>query len=129
MRVGRDAAIELTGGIEARNVLFTFVGDQGGLTVAREASAAGTLLAPARPLVRLGWEAEVAGALYGRRIDLKERSRVLHTPFTGLLPTDVEIETSDSPDPVVAGNQLTYTITVRNNGIAWAPAVSVTDAL
>ena len=129
MKIGRDADIELTGGIEARNVLFVMVGTQGSLTVAREASTAGTLLAPARGRVKLGWESEVEGALFGRYIQMKERSRVLHTPFTGLLPTNLEVVKSDAPDPVTAGNQLTYSLTVRNNGIAWAPAVTVTDAL
>jgi uncharacterized repeat protein (TIGR01451 family) len=129
MKVGRDADIELTGGIEPRNVLFAMVGSGGSVSVGREASTAGSLLAPARPRVRLGWESEVEGALFGQTIQLKERSRVLHTPFTGLLPTNLEIVTSDSPDPVTAGNLLTYTLTVRNNGVAWAPAVTATDTL
>ncbi|MFN2426501.1 MAG: hypothetical protein ABR587_08655, partial [Candidatus Binatia bacterium] len=129
LKVGRDAVIELTGGIEPRNVLFAFVGDRGGVSIGRGATVAGTILAPGRPLVRMGWESEIEGALFGRYVQLKERSRLLHTPFTGLLPTDLEVVKSDSPDPVTAGTQLTYSLTVRNNGIAWAPAVTLSDTL
>jgi uncharacterized repeat protein (TIGR01451 family) len=42
---------------------------------------------------------------------------------------DLSITKSDSPDPVVAGSQLTYTITVTNNGPSTADAVKVTDPL
>jgi uncharacterized repeat protein (TIGR01451 family) len=128
-KLGRDAVLELTGGIEARNVLFTFVGTQGMLSVGREASAAGTLLAPGRPRIRLGWESEVEGSAFSRLVELKERSRILHTPFTGLLPTDLEVTTAESSDPVTAGDLITYVLTVRNDGIAWAPAVTLTSTL
>ena len=37
---------------------------------------------------------------------------------------DLGIIKTDNPDPVVAGNQLTYTITVRNNGPAAIPPTS-----
>lgn len=42
---------------------------------------------------------------------------------------DLVLTKSDSPDPVVAGNNLTYTISVRNNGTAEATDVVVTDTL
>ncbi len=42
---------------------------------------------------------------------------------------DLSITKSDSPDPVVAGSQLTYTITVTNGGPSTADDVVVTDAL
>src|SRR6185437_1701794 len=42
---------------------------------------------------------------------------------------DLSITKVDSPDPVLAGNQLTYTLTVHNGGPSDAQAVSVTDAL
>ena len=42
---------------------------------------------------------------------------------------DLSITKSDSPDPVVAGSQLTYTITVTNAGPSTAHAVNVTDDL
>ena len=42
---------------------------------------------------------------------------------------DLEITKSDSPDPVVAGNSLTYTVTVTNLGPSTAQDVVITDAL
>src|SRR5438477_129922 len=36
---------------------------------------------------------------------------------------------SDSPDPVLAGNNITYTLTVTNNGPSDSTGVSLPDAL
>jgi uncharacterized repeat protein (TIGR01451 family) len=44
-------------------------------------------------------------------------------------PTDLSITKSDSPDPVVQGNNLTYTIQVQNHGPNDASAVSISDNL
>jgi uncharacterized repeat protein (TIGR01451 family) len=44
-------------------------------------------------------------------------------------PTDLSISKTDSPDPVVQGNNLTYTITVSNVGTGDATNVVVTDNL
>ena len=43
--------------------------------------------------------------------------------------TDLSITKADSPDPVTQGNNLTYTITVRNTGAGDASNVVVTDNL
>jgi uncharacterized repeat protein (TIGR01451 family) len=46
------------------------------------------------------------------------------------LPTaDLSITKTDSPDPVLNGGTLTYTLTVQNNGPNTAPGVIVTDTL
>jgi uncharacterized repeat protein (TIGR01451 family) len=50
-------------------------------------------------------------------------------PATALAPADLSITKSDSPDPVVEGGQLTYTIEVRNDGPDPATDVVVTDNL
>ncbi|HET6594988.1 MAG TPA: hypothetical protein VFG81_05165 [Anaerolineales bacterium] len=42
---------------------------------------------------------------------------------------DLSVTKSDSPDPVVQGDQLTYTINVTNNGPATANGITVTDTL
>ena len=42
---------------------------------------------------------------------------------------DLSLTKSDSPDPVLSGHQLTYTLTVNNAGPASAPSVSLSDAL
>lgn len=42
---------------------------------------------------------------------------------------DLSVSKTDSPDPVAVGADLTYTITVRNDGPAPAPGVRVVDAL
>lgn len=44
-------------------------------------------------------------------------------------PTNLIITKTDSPDPVIAGSNLTYTITVQNAGTGDATAVTVTDNL
>jgi len=48
---------------------------------------------------------------------------------SSLNPTDLEIAKSDSPDPVLAGETLTYTLVITNNGPAPAEDVLVVDAL
>ena len=42
---------------------------------------------------------------------------------------DLSITKTDSPDPVAVGNNLTYTVTVTNNGPDTATSVTVTDNL
>ena len=42
---------------------------------------------------------------------------------------DLEITKSDSPDPVTAGTELFYTLTVKNNGPDTASGIVVTDTL
>ncbi len=42
---------------------------------------------------------------------------------------DLAVTKTDSPDPVIAGNDLTYTVTVTNNGPDTATSVTVADNL
>lgn len=52
------------------------------------------------------------------------------TDNTELTPrTDLRVEKVDDPDPVVAGENLTYTITVTNDGPSNATGVTLTDTL
>lgn len=47
----------------------------------------------------------------------------------GVATADLSVTKTDSPDPVVAGSNLTYTITVENLGPETASNVSLTDAV
>lgn len=49
--------------------------------------------------------------------------------INSLLLADLAVTKVDSPDPVAVGSNLTYTITVTNNGPATATGVTLTDTL
>ena len=52
--------------------------------------------------------------------------------YTNTIPTiiaDLSVTKTDSPDPVTTGDDLTYTVTVTNNGPDTATSVTVTDNL
>jgi uncharacterized repeat protein (TIGR01451 family) len=51
------------------------------------------------------------------------------TPTPTPAPADLTIAKTDSPDPVVSGTTLTYTIIVTNNGPGFSLGVNVTDPL
>jgi len=55
--------------------------------------------------------------------------RVMDVIGWDLVPADLSITKTDSPDPVTVGNNLTYTINVTNNGPDTATSVTVTDNL
>lgn len=59
--------------------------------------------------------------------DLVDNLATVATDVTG--EADLSITKTDSPDPVVAGAELTYTITVTNNGPSTAQDVVITDTL
>ncbi len=50
-------------------------------------------------------------------------------PFQPTTSADLRITKMDTPDPVVAGQQITYTLTVVNNGPGTARNVVVTDTM
>jgi uncharacterized repeat protein (TIGR01451 family)/fimbrial isopeptide formation D2 family protein len=58
-------------------------------------------------------------------VPIREDTGSLHVEAKG----DVQITKTDEPDPVVAGEQLSYTLTVKNNGPSDAQHVVVTDPL
>ena len=57
------------------------------------------------------------------------QTRIGAFKFTSCDQTDLRISKSDTPDPVAAGQQLTYSIAVTNDGPNAANSVTVTDVL
>jgi uncharacterized repeat protein (TIGR01451 family) len=68
------------------------------------------------------------GALSGDIIISQSRAQ-LQCQDIGEESSDVSITKSDTPDPVTVGNQLTYILTISNNGPDTATNVVVTDTL
>ena len=54
---------------------------------------------------------------------------VAGTPPASAQTADLAVTKADSPDPVLAGANLTYTLTVRNDGPNTATSVSMTDVI
>jgi len=51
------------------------------------------------------------------------------TTLSRAAEADLSVTQTDTPDPVLAGNRLVYTLTVVNNGPAIATQVALTDTL
>jgi len=66
---------------------------------------------------------------YTQQYGGNSQTRIGAFKFTSCDQTDLRITKSDSPDPVYAGQQLTYTISVTNDGPNTANSVTVTDVL
>ncbi|MDX1582793.1 MAG: IPTL-CTERM sorting domain-containing protein [Thermoanaerobaculia bacterium] len=73
---------------------------------------------------RIGLAAELTGAEGGLETFFVADAAAIVAPSA-----DVAIAKSDSPDPVVVGETLTYTLTARNNGPNTATDVTVVDTL
>ncbi|MCA1634493.1 MAG: DUF11 domain-containing protein, partial [Acidobacteria bacterium] len=69
--------------------------------------------------------------LFNRALTQAEIQSIFNASTAGKCKpsVDLSITKTDSPDPVVAGNNLTYAITATNNGPDAATGVAVTDAL
>jgi cysteine-rich repeat protein len=63
LEVGRFAAIDLTGALEANRVLWVLLGAAGRVAIAQGAHFSGTILAPEREAVELGSGARIYGAI------------------------------------------------------------------
>jgi uncharacterized repeat protein (TIGR01451 family) len=107
------------------NTAGTVTGSIG--TLASGASATLTLLVTVAPATR-GTISNTA-TVTGTQTDSNTANNTATTTSTANGNIDLTIAKTDSADPVIAGNTLTYAITVTNNGPSTATNVVVTDAL
>ena len=61
--------------------------------------------------------------------NLTNNSAIVQTTVGSATTADLAITNVASPNPVVAGSNLTYTVVVKNNGVAAASTVAFTDAI
>jgi uncharacterized repeat protein (TIGR01451 family) len=132
----------------------TAIADNGGIAITRSdntvldavgmnatsAYQEGTVLNPMTGSANQSYERKPGGAS-GNGVDINNNANdfVLNAASSnpqnsasGCLATntaDVAIAETDSPDPVTVGSDITYSITVTNNGIGTAQSVAVTDNL
>ncbi len=65
----------------------------------------------------------------GNETDPDPGNNTATEPTTVITETDLQVTKSDSPDPVVAGETLTWTVTVTNNGPSDATGVVLDDVI
>ncbi|MCC7123843.1 MAG: DUF11 domain-containing protein, partial [Acidobacteria bacterium] len=72
-----------------------------------------------------------AAAVSGEQVDLRPADNHYAAPITVAGPgtADLSMTLTDDVDPVVAGGNVTYTLTIRNHGPATASGVIATDTL
>jgi uncharacterized protein (TIGR03437 family) len=141
--------------VPANQTYGTGIADDGGIAITRSngttiidavgmsngsAFKEGTPLAPLSVNVNQSYERKPGGAFgNGRDTNNNAADFILNAASSNpqnsssgcldLTSADLSITKADSPNPVIAGSNLTYTITVTNNGAADAQSVVVTDNL
>jgi uncharacterized repeat protein (TIGR01451 family) len=70
-----------------------------------------------------------AASVQGTETDLNSANNSASAATTVTPRADVAVSQTAAPDPVLLGNTLTYTVTVRNNGPSTATGVVATDTL
>ncbi len=143
-----------SGSVPANQTYGTGITDDGGIAItgsngtriidavgmsSGSAYKEGGMLAPMAGNLDRSYERRPGGA-FGNGVDTNNNAIdfVLTAPVnpqnssSGCLDTssaDLSITEADSPDPVTTGANLTYTLTLTNNGVAEAQNVTVTDNL
>ncbi|HBB89084.1 MAG TPA: hypothetical protein DC047_15875 [Blastocatellia bacterium] len=144
-----------SGSVPANQTYGTGITDDGGIAIIRSngttiidavgmsngsAFKEGTPLAPLSANVEQSYERKPGGS-FGNGTDTNNNAAdfILNAASSNpqnassgcldLTSADLSITKSDSPDPVITGANVTYTITVMNNGAANAQSVVVTDNL
>jgi uncharacterized repeat protein (TIGR01451 family) len=152
--VANGSASGFSGSVAPNQTFGTGITDDGGIAVTGSdgvriidavgmsngsAFKEGTTLAPLSGSADQSYERKPGGT-FGNGMDSDNNAAdfVLTTPSnpqnssSGCLDTssaDLSITKTDSPDPVTIGAEVTYTITITNNGAASAQIVNVTDNL
>jgi uncharacterized protein (TIGR03437 family) len=144
-----------TGSVPANQTYGTGIADDGGIAITRSngttiidavgmsngsAFKEGAALAPLSANVNQSYERK-PGGMFGNGTDTNNNAAdfILNSASSNpqnsssgcldLTSADIGITKSDSPDPVTAGSDVSYTITITNNGAADAQSVVVTDNL
>jgi uncharacterized protein (TIGR03437 family) len=144
-----------SGPVPANQTYGTGITDDGGIAITRSnattiidavgmshgsALKEGAPLAPLSANVNQSYERKPGGA-FGNGTDTNNNAAdfILNSESSNpqnassgcldLTSANLSITKSDSPDPVITGSNVTYTITVTNNGAANAQSVVVTDNL
>ena len=144
-----------SGSVTPNQTYGTGIADDGGIAITRSSGTSiidavgvsngsaykeGTPLAPLSANVNQSYERKPGGA-FGNGTDTNNNAAdfILNAASSNpqnsssgcldLTSADLSITKSDSPDPVITGSNITYTITVTNNGAADAQSVVVNDNL
>jgi uncharacterized repeat protein (TIGR01451 family) len=140
---GTGAAIELLGTITAANLSATGNSDADTFTVAPSSltaisvigslpnaspgdSIAFDLTGASDPFMNLSF---VSGDTKDGSVSFSNRQSVSFVSFESLPLADVGVTKSDSPNPVLPGGTLTYTVTVTNSSQFGLTGINVTDNL
>lgn len=153
--IANSASGGYSGSVPANQTYGTGITDDGGIAITRSngttiidavgmsngsAFKEGTPLAPLSANVNQSYERKPGGA-FGNGTDTNNNAAdfILNAESSNpqnassgcldLTSADLSITKSDSPDPVISGANVTYTITVTNNGATNAQSVVVTDNL
>lgn len=153
--VANSASGGYSGSVAANQTYGTGITDDGGIAITRSNGTTvidavgmsngssfkeGTPLAALSANVDQSYERKPGGA-FGNGTDTNNNAAdfILNSASSNpqnsssgclnLTSADLSITKSDSPDPVTTGSNVTYTITVTNNGAADAQSVVVTDNL
>ena len=88
-----------------------------------------TIVALVNPSVGAGEVITNNATVSSDTADNNNSNNLATTTTPVIASADLSITKTDSPDPVLAGANLTYVLTVTNLGPSWARNVSVTDTL
>jgi uncharacterized repeat protein (TIGR01451 family) len=140
------ASVSLTDAVPANTTFFSLsapagwttttpaVGGTGNVTattnsLANGASATFALVVHVNPNTANGTTITNSAAVASSTSDPNAANNTATATTTVAVEADLAVTKSDSPDPVTAGTNLTYTIAVTNNGPSDAQNVSLADSL